>query len=170
MHSVHNEYKLQLLILCLARYLPKFDKGQKLTGNFSGLGRFGVVSFVFTNLFWNLWDRNNCTPSLMWSYLKTIVRASIRADSFSKRTILRPKSSTVSFDQTHHIGADSKPLYPRTFRNVLSFHKPLDLAAVTSENGDAFHIRLNGQDAYLPKFKCTKIGLRYVISLINGFT
>ena len=50
-HSVHNEYKLQLLILCLARYLPKFDKGQKSTGNFSGLGRFGVVSFVFTNLF-----------------------------------------------------------------------------------------------------------------------
>ena len=68
---------------------------------------------------------------------------------------MRPKSSTVSFDQTHHIGADSKPLYPRTFRNVLSFHKPLDLAAVTSENGDAFHIRLNGQDAYLPKFKLT---------------
>ena len=88
-----------------------------------------------------------------------LVGAYLWATSMSKRmkrfSLSRAKSSTVSFDQTHHIGADSKPLYPETFRNVLSFHKPLDLAAVISENGDAFHIRLNGKEAYSPKFKLT---------------
>ena len=87
------------------------------------------------------------------------VRVYLRTVSPSKwlkrSSLSRPKSSTVSSDQTHHIGADSKPLYTRTFRNVLSFHKPLDLAAVLSDNGDAFHIRLDGQEAYLPKFKLT---------------
>lgn len=59
---------------------------------------------------------------------------------------------TLSFDRTHHL-YDGEPFYNQCFLSVEKFHKP-GLAPVTDESG-AYHIKTNGEEAYLNRFSQT---------------
>jgi hypothetical protein len=58
---------------------------------------------------------------------------------------------SVSSCESYHLGPQSQPLYARRFDQVLPFHEP-GLAPV-SLNGLAWHIRLDGDDAYPARFE-----------------
>ncbi len=58
---------------------------------------------------------------------------------------------SVSPCETHHLGPQGLPLYARRFDHVLPFHEP-GLAPVTL-NGLAWHIQLEGDDAYAARFQ-----------------
>lgn len=60
---------------------------------------------------------------------------------------------TVSACETHHLDAQGQALYPRRFTQVLPFHEP-GLAPVCSQ-AMAWHIRLDGEDAYAARFERT---------------
>lgn len=66
----------------------------------------------------------------------------------SSFSLVRPSSSPC---ETHHLDPQGKPLYPRRFDQVLPFHEP-GLAPVTM-GGKAWHIRLDGEDAYTERFE-----------------
>ena len=68
----------------------------------------------------------------------------------SSLNLIRP---TVSSCKTHHLDQQGKPLYSQRFDQVLSFHEP-GLAPV-SLNGLAWHVCLNGTNAYAGRFERT---------------
>ena len=66
----------------------------------------------------------------------------------SSFSLVRPSASPC---ETYHLDLQGKPLYIRRFDQVLPFHEP-GLAPVTL-NGQAWHIRLDGEDAYTERFE-----------------
>ncbi len=66
----------------------------------------------------------------------------------SSFSLVRPSASPC---ETYHLDPQGKPLYTRRFDQVLPFHEP-GLAPVTL-NGQAWHIRLDGEDAYTERFE-----------------
>jgi hypothetical protein len=61
--------------------------------------------------------------------------------------------STVSLCETYHLDKQGQPLYVRRFDQVLPFHEP-GLAPVSLDSL-AWHIRLDGDDAYVERFERT---------------
>lgn len=62
------------------------------------------------------------------------------------------KTTSVSVCETFHI-LEGKPLYARSFKNVIKFHSP-GLAPVLDESG-AYHINIDGLPAYKDRFRRT---------------
>ena len=63
----------------------------------------------------------------------------------------RKNRPVVSHCETHHLGSNNQPVYNRRFDQVLPFHEP-GLAPV-SLNQMAWHIKLDGNDAYSERFE-----------------
>ena len=63
--------------------------------------------------------------------------------------------TSVSIDQTHHLGADGRPMYGERYSMVTSFHAPEGLAAVKDSEGKAFHVDASGTPAYPNRFRDT---------------
>lgn len=72
----------------------------------------------------------------------------------------------VSEDFTHHV-QNGRPLYEYLFDDVLSYHFPEGLAAVSWQGG-AFHICTSGEPSYSSRFKRT-FGF-YQVTLILTLT
>jgi hypothetical protein len=64
---------------------------------------------------------------------------------------------SIAPNHTHHVlgGDPTKPLYSKTYKNVLSFHTPENLAAVEDMDGQSYHIDFTGQPAYPQRYKHT---------------
>jgi hypothetical protein len=69
-----------------------------------------------------------------------------------KETAIQMDKITLSIDRTHHI-YNRQPLYNKRFTRVMSFHPP-GLAPVLDETR-AYHILLDGEPAYNPRFQKT---------------
>lgn len=59
----------------------------------------------------------------------------------------------IASDETHHIWSSFERAYPQSFKKVLSFHSPENVAAVESYDGTSYHIDTSGDAIYSSRFK-----------------